>query len=64
MVKITIDEKSCIGCGACTAVAPEIFELTEEGKAKVKKKKLTKEDVELAKEGAESCPVQAIKIEN
>lgn len=64
MPKITIDEEACIGCGACTAVAPDLFEMNDSGKAICKKNKnLTKDDLKLAKEAVETCPVQAIKVE-
>ncbi|MFR2445480.1 MAG: ferredoxin [Thomasclavelia spiroformis] len=34
MAKITVND-SCIGCGACTAVAPDVFELGDDGLASV-----------------------------
>ena len=30
MVKVN---ENCIGCGACTAVCPDVFDLNDEGKA-------------------------------
>lgn len=33
--KIAINQKKCIGCGICTIIAPKIFKLGENGKAKV-----------------------------
>jgi len=64
MAKIIIDEEACIGCGACTAVAPEMFELDDNNKAKAKKTgDLTEEELKQAQEGADTCPVQAIKVE-
>lgn len=56
MAKITVNE-NCIGCGACTGVAPEVFEINDEGLASV-----IGEDVASAKEAAESCPVEAIEV--
>lgn len=58
MAKITVND-SCIGCGACTAVAPDVFELGDEGLAVV----ISEENVDGAKEAAESCPVEAIEVE-
>ena len=29
MAKITVNE-SCIGCGACTGVAPDVFEMMKD----------------------------------
>ena len=58
MAKITVNE-SCIGCGACTGVAPDVFEMNDEGLASV-----VCDDVASAKEAAESCPVEAIEVED
>jgi ferredoxin len=64
MPKIIIDQEACIGCGACVAVAPELFELNEDNKAEAKiVNELKEEELIRAKEGAETCPVQAIKVE-
>lgn len=63
MTKISINQETCIGCGACTAVAPEIFELDNElMKAKVKKQPANDSELQQAREGADTCPVQAIKV--
>ena len=56
MVKVNKDK--CIGCGACTATAPEVFDFDDDGLAKVIKDEVN-EDVKMA---AESCPTEAIEI--
>ena len=56
---VKVEKETCIGCGACVSVASEVFEIDDEGKAFVKEGKI---DEEKAKEGADTCPVQAIKI--
>ena len=58
MAKITVNE-SCIGCGACTAVAPDVFEIGDDGLAVV----VSEENIDGAKEAAERCPVEAIEVE-
>ena len=58
MAKITVNE-SCIGCGACTAVAPDVFEIGDDGLAVV----VSEENIDGAKEAAESCPVEEIEVE-
>ncbi len=60
-MKVTIDKSKCIGCGACQAVCPAVFEI-KEGKAIVKGKIEGKKKEKEVKEAADSCPVQAIKI--
>jgi ferredoxin len=59
VMAIKIDQEACIGCGACAAVCPAVFQLNEAGKAEV----IKEDELECAKNGAESCPVQAIKID-
>ena len=58
MAKITVNE-SCIGCGACTSVVPDVFEIGDDGLAVV----VSEENIDGAKEAAESCPVEAIEVE-
>jgi ferredoxin len=32
-----VNKEKCIGCGYCVSVCPEVFELGEDGKSKIKK---------------------------
>lgn len=59
MTKVTVDKDKCIGCGACTAIAPDVFEFDDDGLAKAVKNEIT-EDVKTAAEG---CPTEAITAE-
>jgi ferredoxin len=59
MVKISVDKKLCIGCGACVSICPASFEM-KDGKSVAKKSKIDK--ITCEKEAAESCPVAAIKV--
>jgi ferredoxin len=62
-MKVKVDENSCIGCGACAAACPKVFELADEGYAKAKVEEVPAEDVETCKEAMEGCPVAAIQEE-
>lgn len=59
MAKIEVDKEKCIGCGACTAIAPDVFEFDDDGLAKATGNDIT-EDVKTAAEG---CPTEAITVE-
>lgn len=61
-MKIEINRELCIGCGTCASIAPETFEIDDEGKAKVKNPK--GDDNETILEAAKSCPVSAIIIKD
>jgi len=60
--KVVLDQNKCIGCNTCPLLAPEVFEMdTSIYKAKVKNQPETiTESVQTA---IDSCPVQAISIE-
>ncbi len=64
-MKVKVNKEICIGCGACTQIAENVFEFGEDGLAEVKKeiKKIKEEDQEAIIDAKESCPVEAISIE-
>jgi ferredoxin len=57
-MKVSVDRSKCIGCGACAAMCPDVFEL-QEGKSHVISESCGKCDCKAA---AEACPVQAISV--
>ena len=59
MTKIEVDKDKCIGCGACTAIAPDTFEFDDDGLAKAVANEIN-DDVKTAAEG---CPTEAITVE-
>jgi ferredoxin len=61
-MKVSVDEETCIGCGVCVSVCPDVFELNDDSVAVV----IEGADCDSAgccEEAAENCPVQAITIE-
>lgn len=63
MSKINLDQDKCIGCNTCPLLNPEVFEMdTTIYKAKVKSQPKTVD--EATQSAIDSCPVQAISVEN
>lgn len=60
-MKVLVDKNKCIGCGLCVSLAPKSFKLGDDGKSEAIE--LSGDDEETIKNAAESCPVEAIKIE-
>jgi len=71
--RVIFDREACIGALACNAVAPELWELADDGKVDLKgatKREdgkfeliIDESQVDQNKEAADSCPVYAIVIE-
>ncbi len=60
MLKPTVDSSKCIGCGTCASLCPEVFQLNE-GKSKVINPERC--DKCNCQEAADSCPAEAITLE-
>ncbi len=52
--------EGCIGCGACLGVAPEVFEMNDQGMSTPKEEVVKPELEESARDAMEVCPVGAI----
>jgi ferredoxin len=61
-IKVSVDKNKCIGSASCVVLAPEFFDLGEDGKSKALKEYVT-ENIETLKKAANACPVNAIILE-
>ena len=62
MEKLTIKD-TCIGCGLCVSQNEKYFEFNDEGFSSVKKEVIDEEDKAELLKIVESCPGEAIVIE-
>jgi len=58
-MSIKVDQDTCIGCGTCAGLCPDVFKMNEEGKSEV----VSQENTDCAQNAAQSCPVSAITVE-
>lgn len=62
-MKAHVDQDTCIGCGLCPGICPEVFELKDDGKAHAIEDDVPSDMENAAVEAQESCPVAAITVE-
>ena len=63
-MKVTVNNDACMGCGACTATCPNVFDFDNaEGHEEVKTTEVSESDKDLVVEASESCPTSAISVE-
>ena len=58
--KIEVNQKKCIGCGACASVCDN-FKLVN-GKSQPKKKIISEKELECNLKAKNICPVKAISV--
>lgn len=62
-MKAIVDKDLCTGCGLCADTCADVFQLDENSQvAIVKVNEIPAGSVDCAKQSAEDCPVEAIKI--
>ena len=57
----TVDQELCIGCGLCAEIAPDVFEMGEDGLSHAVAD-VDDGNRESVQEAVDSCPVSAISL--
>ncbi len=60
-MKVRIDEEACIGCGVCADSCPQVFELKDDKAVVIEGANC--DEAGCCQEAADSCPTEAIIIE-
>jgi ferredoxin len=59
-----VDQETCIGCGLCPSICPEIFFMDDAGeKAHAITDEVSADDEDSAQEARDNCPVDAIDLD-
>jgi len=61
-MKIIADNKLCSGHARCAAVAPEVFELSDDGYIGFSEKAISADQLALARRGVRACPERALTL--
>lgn len=60
-MKLEVNQDTCIGCGACQAICPEVFEINDDGLATTIVDTIEEDVQDAAIDAKEGCPVNAIE---
>lgn len=63
-MRIVVDFNVCASTGACSQIAPEVFEVRTDGYLYVLQESPEGANAELARQAADMCPTAAITIED
>jgi ferredoxin len=59
-MKVHVNSQICAGFGICLGIAPEVFELHDDGYAIVLVSEVKPEDEDAMRQAVSQCPAQAI----
>ena len=62
-MKVKVDSDLCVATGSCESICPEVFEIGDSGIAVAKVEEVPAGLEDSCREAAESCPVDAITLE-
>ncbi len=61
-MQVTLDAQLCIGSGSCEEIAPQVFEMGDEGVVSVIELNPPSDLTEVVEQAALSCPTAAITV--
>jgi ferredoxin len=61
-MRARVDEETCTGCGLCVDICPEVFEMDGDV-ARVMVSMVPDDQEDCTDEAADSCPVEAIDVD-
>jgi ferredoxin len=62
-MKVRVDFAKCTGLGICESMAPNIFEVDDDGKLLLLKDDVTDDELQSVEEAVTGCPTEALRIE-
>ena len=61
-MKVTVDRTKCTGLGICEAMAPEIFEVDENGDLVLLTEAVGDDQLDAVRSAVEGCPTEALRL--
>lgn len=60
--RIVLAADTCVVSGMCESVAPDLFEIDDDGDLQVLQPEPPADRLEVARQAARSCPTRALKV--
>jgi ferredoxin len=62
-VKVIVDFAKCTGLGICESMAPEFFEVNDDGELVLQREGIADDELQSVEEAVAGCPTEALSIE-
>lgn len=61
-MKVVLDQSKCTGLGICESLAPEFFEVNDDGSLLVLKHDISGDELQQVEDAVAGCPTEALFI--
>ncbi|OZC32465.1 ferredoxin [Gordonia polyisoprenivorans] len=62
-MKVHLDRTKCTGLGICESLAPEFFEIGDDGTLLILKEEISDDELQEVEEAVAGCPTEALRID-
>ena len=62
MSRIEVDRERCVGSGACEALAPDVFEVDDDGVLVVHRSEPAYDELGDVRDAVQACPTRALSL--
>jgi ferredoxin len=62
-MKVIVDFAKCTGLGICESMAPEFFEVNDDGALVLHREGIADDELQSVEEAVAGCPTEALSIE-
>jgi ferredoxin len=62
MSRIEVDRERCVGSGACEALAPDVFEVDDDGVLVVHRPEPDRDELDDVEDAVQACPTRALSL--
>jgi ferredoxin len=62
-MKVHLDRAKCTGLGICESLAPDFFEIGDDGALLVLRDDVAQDEIQEVEEAVKGCPTEALRME-
>ncbi len=63
MSRVQVDRERCVGSGTCETLAPEVFEIDDDGALLVHREEPAEDQLDGVRDAVQACPARALALE-
>ena len=63
MSRVQVDRERCVGSGVCESLAPDVFEIDDDGVLQVHREEPAADELDDVRDAVQQCPARALVLD-